>query len=258
MPYGGFNAKGFALGSFGQFGFASFGRLALASFGQIAGRGIRTRARVRLRAARGLRCRGGCRLLGLSRLASFCQMSQLASFCQMPSGVTGGLDAACIIELSDGSLAPQPGAPFVAIGRCEPRDPIALAQYFGKQLPPCGARADDVDLCFGDPARELEAFGIDIRTGDRPGQSLDLVTPGGIVTSGQAQAVAACVLRRARLAGAGPRAGARARVAPVGVTLAGAGHAASSRAGARGAPTASSASSAAWTVRRRRSAKLAR
>jgi hypothetical protein len=250
MPYGGFNAKGFALGSFGHFGFASFGRLALASFGQIAGRGIRARARVRLQATRGRRCRAGARrLLGLS---------QLASFCQMPRGVTGTLDAACIIELSDGALAPQPGAPLVAIGRCEPHDSIALAQCFGKQLPPCGARADDVDLCFGDPVRELEAIGIDIRTGDRPGQSLDLVAPRGIVTGGQAQAVAACVLRRARLAGAGPRAGARTRVAPVGVTLAGAGHAASSRTGARSAPTANSASSAAWTVRRRRSAKLAR
>jgi hypothetical protein len=114
MPYGGFNAKGFALGSFGHFGFASFGRLALASFGQIAGRGIRARARVRLQATRGRRCRAGARrLLGLS---------QLASFCQMPSSVPGTLDAACIVERSDGALALRPRTPLVAIDRREPRD----------------------------------------------------------------------------------------------------------------------------------------
>jgi hypothetical protein len=59
MPYGGFNAKGFALGSFGQF--------ELASFRHIGGRGLRPRAKFRLRAARGLRCRGDARrLLGLA------------------------------------------------------------------------------------------------------------------------------------------------------------------------------------------------
>jgi hypothetical protein len=163
--------------------------------------------------------------------ASFCQMSRLASFCQMPGVVTGALDAACIVECSDRALAPRPGAPLVAIYRREPRDRSGREQRRrrrGKEVPPGGARPDDVDLGLRDPARELEAFGIGIGTGDGPGQDLDLVRPGGIVARGQAQAVAARVLRRACLAGAAPRAGARARIAPVGIALAGAGQAASS------------------------------
>jgi hypothetical protein len=185
----------------------------------------------------------------------------LASFCQTRREVIGTLDGACIIERSDGALALQPGAPLVTIYRREPRDRSGGEQRRrtrGKEVPPGGARPDDVDLGFRDPARELEAFGIGIETDNRPGQSLDLVPPGGIVTGGHAQAVTACVLRRPRLADAGPRTGARARIAPVGIAPAGAGHAASSRAGGAGATTASEASSAAWTARRRRSAKLAR
>jgi hypothetical protein len=237
MPGGGFNAKGFAVASFGQF--------ALASFCQIGGRRVRRRATFRLRAARGLRCRGnGRRLLGFSQLTSFCQM-----FCQMLNGVTGTLDGAYIVECSDGAIAPRPGAPLVAVDGCGPRDRAGLQQRRrrrGKEVPPGGTGADDVDLCFGNAARELEAFRIDIGAGDRPGQGLDLLALGGIVTGGQAQAVAAGVLRGASLAGAGPRPGAQTRIAPVGSRPVGAGHAAFSRAGRARATTANSACSTAW------------
>jgi hypothetical protein len=74
----GFNVRGFAL--------ASFCQLASASFCQLAS-------------------------------ASFCRF-ELASFCQMAGEVTGALDAACIVELPDGTLAPRPGVPLVAIDRC--------------------------------------------------------------------------------------------------------------------------------------------
>jgi hypothetical protein len=152
----------------------------------------------------------------------------------MLAGIAGGLRAACIIELSDGALASRQGTPLVAIYRREARgrSRSGIAQRRGKQVPACGARADDVDLRFGDPARELEAFRIGIPAGDCPRQSFDLVRPGRIVTGGQAQAVATRVLRRARLACAGPRSRAGARIAPVGIAPAGAGHAATSRAGA--------------------------
>jgi hypothetical protein len=151
----------------------------------------------------------------------------------MASEVTGTLRGTCIVERSDGALAPQPGTPLVAVDRREPRDRSGREQRrgrCGKEVPPGGARPDDVDLGFRDPARELEAFGIGagIGTDDRPSQNLDLVPPEGIIAGGEAQAVTACVLRRPRLAGAGPRAGARARIAPVGIALAGAGQAASS------------------------------
>jgi hypothetical protein len=227
MPGGGFRCDGFALASFCQSarGGPNAKGFLLASFGQIAGRAVGALATHRVRVARRLRWQGGARRL-LGR-------SQLASFCQMPGAVTGTLDAACIVELPDGALAPRPGAPLVAIDRREPRDRSGRQQRRrrrGKEVPPGGARPDDVDLGFRDPARELEAFGIGagIGTDDRPSQSLDLVPPGGIVAGGEAQAVTACILRRPRLAGAGPRAGARARIAPVGVAPAGAGHAASS------------------------------
>jgi hypothetical protein len=182
--------------------------------------------------ARGFALASFCQLA----LASFCQL-ELASFCQMAGEVTGTLDAACVVECSDGALAPRPGAPLVAIYRREPRDRSGREQRRrrrGKEVPPGGARPDDVDLGLRDPARELEAFSIGIGADNRPGQSLDLVPPGGIVTGGHAQAVTARVLRRPRFAGAGPRTGARARIAPVGIALAGAGHAASSRAGRSG------------------------
>jgi hypothetical protein len=151
----------------------------------------------------------------------------LASFCQTRREVIGTLDGACIIERSDGALALRPGAPLVTIYRREPRDRSGGEQRRrtrGEEVPPGGARPDEVDLGFRDPARELEAFRIYIGAGDRAGQSLDLVPPGRIVAGRQAQAVPARVLRRARLAGAGPRPRAGARIAPVGITLACAGH----------------------------------
>jgi hypothetical protein len=92
---------------------------------------------------------------------------------------------------------------------------------------------DDVDLGFRNPARELEAFRVGTGAGDGPGQSLDLAEAGGVVAGGETQAVTASVLRRPRFAGAGPRAGAGTRIAPVGITLAVGSHGVSSRAPAR-------------------------
>jgi hypothetical protein len=129
-----------------------------------------------LRAAGGLRCRGDAR-----RLLGFLE---LGSFGQLPARLGGGLPNARTIELPDGALAPRQGAPLVAVYRREARGCSGLAQHRGKQVPACGARADDVDLCFGDPARELEACRIGIGAGDRAGQSFDLVRPGRIVTGG--------------------------------------------------------------------------
>jgi hypothetical protein len=97
---------------------ASFGQFALASFGQISGPGVGARASFRLQIARALRCRGDARKLR--------GLSQLAPFCQMLGGITGMLDGACIVEGSDGALAPRPGAPLVAVDRCEPRDRAGL------------------------------------------------------------------------------------------------------------------------------------
>jgi hypothetical protein len=147
MPGRGFNARGFAL--------ASFCQLAVASSCQLAS-------------------------------ASFCQF-ELASFCQMAGEVTGALDAACIVELPDGALAPRPGALPVAIYRRQPRDRSGREQRRrrrGKEVPPGGARPDDVDLGLRDPARKLEAFGIGIGAGDGLSQNLDLVPAGGVVAGG--------------------------------------------------------------------------
>jgi hypothetical protein len=149
----------------------------------------------------------------------------------MPARV---IAAAGVVELADRSLALRPGPPLVALDRGKARDAIARAQRLRKQRQPRAARADEIDLRGGDPARELEAFRIGLGPGDLAGQGRDLTGAGGIVAGRDAQAVAARVLRRPRLAGAGPRPGAGAGIAPVGLAPACAGEVAAAGATRRG------------------------
>jgi hypothetical protein len=149
----------------------------------------------------------------------------LASFGQMQPGVPGSLPTAGVVKLADGAFAQRPGAPLVALSRGQARDAVALAQRLRKQGPARAARTDEVDLCGGNPARELETFRIGLGAGDLAGQGRDPGRAGGIVACRDAQAVSACVLGRPCLAGAGPRPGAGAGIAPIGLAPARAGHA---------------------------------
>jgi hypothetical protein len=217
----------------------------LASFGQNLGR-VGGAPVLRRRAACGGRCLGAaCRRLG----------APLASFGQIQNGVRSNIRSAGIVELAHRALALRPGAPLVALDRGEARDAIALAQRLRKQVSARAARSDEIDVRGSDPARELKTFRIGVGAGDLAGQGGDRTRAGGIVACRDAQAVAARVLRRPRLAGVRPWPGAGAGIAPIGLAAARVGHAPSFRAGAAGTVTLSSISR---TVRCSRPANPAR
>ena len=79
--------------------------------------------------------------------------------------------------------------------------------------------AAQIDLRFGDPAREFLDFGVGVCPGNFARERFHLFGQGWIGTNGQAQPVAKRVSRRASAALRGFRAGAGPRVRAVGLIL---------------------------------------
>src|SRR5262249_57739932 len=151
------------------------------------------------------------------------------------------------IEIADRRLAARERAPLVEIDGREALDAVPFLERPRQELAAGGARARNIDLRRGDPAGELVAQRIGLRAGDGGGERLDLLGPGGIALRLHVEAVAARVLRRARLSRAGARPGAEPRVAPVGLDPGRAGHAGAARvdkAGTSNRPSSASSSSA--------------
>ena len=84
--------------------------------------------------------------------------------------------------------------------------------------------AAQIDLRFGDPARELSDFNVGFRSGDFARERFDLFAQDSIGTNGQAQPVAKGVSRQASAPLRGFRAGAGPCVFAVCLDLACAGH----------------------------------
>src|SRR5439155_19071399 len=80
--------------------------------------------------------------------------------------------------------------------------------------------AAQIDLCFGDPAREFLEFSVGVWPGNFARKPFDLFGQGWIGANRQAQPVAKRVLRRASAASSGLRAGAGAHIRAVGLDLA--------------------------------------
>ncbi len=129
-----------------------------------------------------------------------------------------------IVVIAHGALARRQCTALIAVDGREPRDRVALAQCPRIDVETRAPCALDVDLRGGDPGRQLEAFRPRIGAGDRARQRDDLACPSGIVARRQIQAMAARILRRARLACGSSRTGAGARVAAVGIDFAQAFH----------------------------------
>jgi hypothetical protein len=126
------------------------------------------------------------------------------------------------IEVADRELAPRQRAALVVVDRLELYRQRGIVLPVGQERAP---HAHEIDLGLRDPAGRLVEFRLGLRTGDCAGESLDLGRERRIAQHRQAQAVPPRLLRRARLAGGRARTGARARIGPVGVARAGAGHA---------------------------------
>ncbi|MCC6780857.1 MAG: hypothetical protein IT537_30145 [Hyphomicrobiales bacterium] len=129
-----------------------------------------------------------------------------------------GGDAPRVVERDDGAAAPAPGAALVALEGGAATDRLGLgARDRRGEGEPRLPYARQVDLRRRDGVRQGAQLRARRRAGDRACQRRGLLVAGGIIAELGAQAMAAGVLRRARLAGRGARPGAGAGVAAVGV-----------------------------------------
>jgi hypothetical protein len=92
---------------------------------------------------------------------------------------------------------------------------IGIIDLYGKEPMARVTRTINVDLCFGDPACEVEYFRTGVRPCDLAREAFHLCGPGGNAADGQAQPMAKSVLRRSGSATCGLRAGAPLRVPAV-------------------------------------------
>ena len=135
---------------------------------------------------------------------------------------------------------------------------VRIAQGTGQELMARVPHAAQIDLRFGDPAREFLDFSGGLCPGNLVRERCHLFGQGWIATNGQAQPVAEGVSRRASPALRGLRAGAGPRIRAVGLDLAVARQAPSSPLAGVVSITSNSPSSISSTLRRSLSPRTAR
>jgi hypothetical protein len=152
----------------------------------------------------------------------------------------GVIPSASGVKAPDRGLPAREGATLVTIEACEPFDPVEIAGR-NRAVIKGAARLphpEELDVGQRDLRGAFAAGGAGLGTGlgaslgatdgvrDRPFQRHNRVRPERISARRAGQTMTTGALRRARLAGGCPRAGAPLRIATVGVDLAQARHAA--------------------------------